>query len=139
MRRREFIAGLAGATAWPVLVVARQPAGPIIGFLHDSPLEESRELVAAFHRGLAELGYVEGKNLSIEYRWVRGQHDQLLAVVDDLVRRQVAAIAIPGNTQPVLAARAATHSIPIVFAVRIDPVAAGLVASLNRPGGNLQV
>jgi putative ABC transport system substrate-binding protein len=136
MRRREFIAGL-GAAAWPLVALGQQPAVPVIGFLHDQPPEVSRDLVANFQRGLAEIGYVEGRNVAIEYRWVRGQYDRLPALVADLVRRQVAAIAIPGNTEPVLAAQAATRTIPIVFAVGIDPVESGLVASLNRPGGNL--
>jgi putative ABC transport system substrate-binding protein len=136
MRRREFIAGL-GAAAWPVMARAQQRPVPVIGFLHDPPLEESRELVAAFHRGLAASGYVDGQNLAIEYRWVRSQYDRLPALIDDLVRRRVAAIAVPGTTALVLAAQAATHSIPIIFMVGIDPVSGGLVASLNRPGGNL--
>jgi putative ABC transport system substrate-binding protein len=137
MRRREFIAGLGGVVAWPVVAQAQQPSMPVIGFLHDQSPEANQELVAGFHRGLAENGYVEGRNLAIEFRWARGQNERLPALAADLVRHQVAVIAVPGNTEPVLAAQAATQTIPIVFAVGIDPVEIGFVASLNRPGGNL--
>jgi putative ABC transport system substrate-binding protein len=136
MKRRDFIAGL-GAMAWPVVARAQRPSIPMIGYLDSGSLETNRDRLASVHRGLSETGYVEGRNLAIEYRWAEFHYDRLPALADDLVRRQVAVIVAVGNTPSALAAKAATKSIPIVFTIGGDPVDTGLVASLNRPGGNL--
>ena len=134
MKRREFIAGLAAA-AWPL--VARGQAPPVIGILGSAWPEQWADRLRAFRQGLGETGYVEGKNVALEYRWAEGRNDRLLALASELVRHPVAVIVVLGNTPSVIAAKAATTTVPVIFRVAADPVELGLVPSLNRPGGNL--
>ena len=148
MNRREFIAGLGSAAAWPFTAQAQQPAMPVVGRAQQptmpvigvlgsqSPDDDHKDYIVPFLQGLKESGYVEGQNVAIEYRWAENQYDRLSALAADLVRRRVAVI-VANETPAALAAKAATTTIPIVFTTGGDPVALGLVVSLSRPGANL--
>jgi putative ABC transport system substrate-binding protein len=137
IRRRDFIIALGGAVAWPMAAGAQQAAVPVIGWMSAASAAEWADNTAGFHRGLGDMGFVQGRNLAVEYRWAEGHLDRIPAMAIDLVGRKVAAIIVGGAVGGVRAAMAATQSIPIVFTTGADPIVAGLVASLNRPGRNV--
>ena len=137
MRRREFIAGLCGAAACPVVALAQQAAMPVIGYFSARSPVTDGPMLSAFRQGLNDTGFVEGRNVAMEYRWAEGRDDHLLELAHDLVRRRVAVIVTTGGESTARAVKAASSTIPVVFISGIDPVESGLVASLSRPGGNL--
>jgi putative ABC transport system substrate-binding protein len=137
MRRRDFITLVSGfAASWSFAARAQQRAMPVIGFLHSASAEPTTNLVKGFRKGLFDLGFIEDQNVRIDFRWADGRNDRLPELAADLVRRNVSVIATPGSTPAALAAKAATSTIPIVFATAADPVAIGLVNGINHPGGN---
>ena len=137
MQRREFIAALGGAAAWPLAVHAQTAAMPVVGFLSGRSPKEFEVHTAAFRRGLSEIGFVDGQNVAITYRWAEGHYERLSGLASELVGLRVSTIVAGGGAPSALAAKAATATIPIVFVMGDDPVKMGLVASFNRPGGNL--
>jgi putative ABC transport system substrate-binding protein len=137
VKRREFITLIGGAAAWPLAARAQQHAVPVVGFLHPSSPEPFGHIVNGFRRGLSDTGFVEGQNIAIEYRWARGEYDRLRALAAELVQRRVRVILAGGGEVGALAVKAATSTIPILIITSSDPVKSGLIASFNRPGGNI--
>jgi putative tryptophan/tyrosine transport system substrate-binding protein len=137
VKRREFIAGLGSAAAWPTITAAQVKAGGVVGYIGAGTYGAAREVLAAFHHGLSETGYIEGRNVVVQYGWAENRLNQLPVIANDLVQRQVAVIVALQSTAAALAAKAATGTIPIVFEIGTDPVDAGLVTRLNRPGENV--
>jgi putative ABC transport system substrate-binding protein len=137
MKRREFLSVVAGTTFWPIASRAQHPAMSVIGFLHQGSPDQNVERLATFRKGLAQAGFVEGQNMAIEFRWAEAHFERLRTLAADLVVRKVTVIATPFSTDAALAAKAATKTIPVIFLSSANPVEIGLVASLNRPGGNI--
>ena len=138
MRRREFITLLGGAAAWPLAARAQQQPAPAVGFLHPASPEPFGHIVEGFRRGLNDIGFIDGRNVTIEYRWARGEYDRLQALATELVQQRARVILAGGGEVGALAAKAASATIPILFNTSDDPVKTGLVANFNRPGGNIR-